>query len=145
MQRSAQKCHMAADWFAAGKSADGLVDHRLKNRSRQILLGSAFVDQRLDICLGKHAAARRDRIERLIIFGVFVQARCIGLYQGSHLVDKRTCTAGTDPVHALLHIAALEVDDLGIFPAKLDCDICLGGKLLQGGGHSDNLLHKRYA
>ena len=40
---------MTADRFSAGKSADGLIDNCLENRSRQVFFGSTVVDQRLDI------------------------------------------------------------------------------------------------
>ena len=63
---------MTADRLTACQTGDGLVHHSLENRSRQVFLGSTFVDQRLDICLGKYTAARGDRIERFIIFRIFV-------------------------------------------------------------------------
>lgn len=53
---------MAADGLAAGKAADGLIDYRLENRGGQILAGCAFVDQGLDVGLGKYAASCRDGI-----------------------------------------------------------------------------------
>ena len=65
-QRSPQESHIAADHPAARQTADRLVHHRLKDRYRQIFMRRAFVDQRLNIGLCEHAAARRDGIDRLI-------------------------------------------------------------------------------
>ena len=73
MKRTAEECNIAADRLAAGQTADGLVDNRLENGGGQILFGSAFVDQRLDIRLGENAAAGRDRIDCLVIFRVLIQ------------------------------------------------------------------------
>ena len=116
---------MTADRLTACQTGDGLVHHSLENRSRQVFLGSTFVDQRLDICLGKYTASGGDRINCLIILCVFVQSGCICLDEGCHLVDKRTCTTGTDTVHTLFHITALEINDLRILTAKLDSNIGL--------------------
>ena len=55
MERSAEESDVAADRLAAGKSADGLVDYCLEDRSRQILLSGALVDQGLNVGLGKNA------------------------------------------------------------------------------------------
>ena len=63
MQGAAQESDMAPDGFAAGQSADGLVDDRLENGGGQILSGGPVIDQGLDIGFGKYAAAGRDRIE----------------------------------------------------------------------------------
>ena len=62
MKRAAQERHVSPDGLAAGQSADGLVDHGLENRSGQVFLGGTVIDQRLNIGLGKYAAAgRRER------------------------------------------------------------------------------------
>ena len=73
-----------------------------KIEAAQVLTGRTVVDQRLDIRLGEYAAAGRDRIDRLIIFRVFIQTGSVRLKQGSHLVDKGTGTSGADPVHTLV-------------------------------------------
>ena len=144
MERSAQERYVSADRFAAGQSADGLVDHRLEDGRRQVFFGRSVVDQRLDVGLGKHTAACRDGIERVIVFRIFVQSGCVGLQKGRHLVDERACTAGTDAVHTLLHAAAFKIDDLGVLAAKLDGYICLRRIVLQRCGHSDNFLDERH-
>ena len=73
MERTTQERHMSTDRFAAGKSADGLVDHRLEDRCRQVFLGSSLVDEGLDVRLREYTAARSDGVERLIIFGILIQ------------------------------------------------------------------------
>ncbi len=143
MKRPSQKGHMPPDWFSAGKTADRLVYHRLKDGSGEILLCGALVDQGLNVRFGKYAAPGGNRVEGTVIFGVFVKPACIRLKKGSHLINKGTGSSRTDPVHTLLHITALKIDDLGILAAKLDCHIRLRGKLLESRGHADHLLHER--
>ncbi len=101
VQRAAQKRHVSPDRLAAGKTADGLIYHSLKNGGRQVFFCGPFVDQRLDIGFSEDAAPCRDGVQGMVIFRIFVEARRIRLQQGGHLVDERTGTAGTDPVHAL--------------------------------------------
>ena len=60
-------------WFSAGQSADGLVDNSLEDGGGQIFPGGTFIDQRLDVRLGKHAAAGSDGVEGLVILCVFVE------------------------------------------------------------------------
>ena len=79
VERAAKKCYGAADRLAAGQTADGLVDHRLENGCGQIFPCSSFIDERLDIGFCENAAAGRDRVDHLIIFGIFVQTGCICL------------------------------------------------------------------
>ena len=86
---------------------------------------------------------QRDRVDGLVILGVFIQTCRIRLDEGCHLVDKRTGTAGTDAVHTLLDIAALKIDDLGILTTELDGNIGLRCIMLQGSGHGDHFLDKR--
>src|SRR5699024_10548146 len=133
------------DRLAAGKAADRLVYHCLEDRRRKVLLGGPLVDQRLDIRLCKHTAACRDGIERLVILRVLVEAGCIRLEQGRHLVDKRTGTSGTDSVHTLLYIPAFKINDLGILTAKLDGNVCLRRVILERSGYRDDLLDKWHA
>ena len=143
MQRSPEEDDMPPDRFAAGQSGNGLVDDSLENGNRQIFLGGSFVDQRLDIRLGEDAAARSDRIDGLVVFGIFVQPGRICLQQGSHLVDERTGAAGADTVHALLNVAVFKIDDLGIFSAQFDRHIRLRGEEPDGRRDGNNFLCKR--
>ncbi len=61
MQRAEER-HMSTDRLAAGKTADGLVDNRLKDGGGKIFFRGALIDEGLDIGFGEHAAARRYRI-----------------------------------------------------------------------------------
>ena len=67
MQRATQKGNTAPDGFAAGQTGNGLIHHRLKNGGRQIGAGGAFVDERLNVRLGKHAAAGGNGVQFLVI------------------------------------------------------------------------------
>ena len=136
---------MPPDGLAAGQSGDGLVHHGLEDGGRQILLGGPFIDQGLDVRLREDAAAGGDGIEGLVALCVFVEPGGVGLDQGGHLVDEGAGAPGADAVHALFHIAALEVDDFSVFPAQLDGHVRLRGKLLQGGGHGDHFLGEGHA
>jgi len=70
---------VAADWFTAGKTGNGLVDDCLENRSGKILFCCTVVDERLDIRFCEYTAAGSDRVDRLIIFCIFIQTGSIRL------------------------------------------------------------------
>ena len=76
---------------------------------------------------------------------ILIETGSVRLEKISHLVDKRTCAAGTDTVHTLLNISFFEVNDLRVLAAKLDCHVSLWAIGLQAGGDSDNFLYERYA
>ena len=143
MKRAAQKCHMSADRFTACKSGDSLIDYCLENRCGKVFLGGTVIDQRLDVCFGKNTAAGSDRIKGFVILCIFIQSGCIALKKRCHLINKRTCSSGTDTVHSLFNITTLKVDDFGIFASKLNGDVSKGCKFLKGRGNSDYLLDKR--
>ena len=63
---------MSADWFTTGKTTDRLIDDSLEDRSGEIFSGRTFVDERLNICFREYTTARSDRIDCLVIFGVFI-------------------------------------------------------------------------
>ena len=142
MKGTAKKGYMPPNGLAAGKAADGLVYHRLKDGGGQILLGSALVDQGLDVGFGKDTAPGRNGIEGVIAFGVFVETGCVGLQEGCHLVDEGAGAACTDSVHPLFHIASLKIDDLGILASELDSHVGSGSELLESRGYADDLLYK---
>ena len=145
MKRSTEESNMSADWFSAGKTTDGLVDDCLEIEADRSSLVAPSFDQRLDICLGKYAAAGCNCIKCFVIFGIFVQTGCICLEKGRHLIDERSGTSGADSVHTLLNISIFKIDDLGIFAAQLDRYIGLWCIILKSGGNGNNLLDKRYA
>ena len=142
MKRASQKSDASADGSATGEAADGLIYHGLKDGCCQVFASGSLVDQRLDICLGKYAAAGRNGVNGLVISGIFVQARGVCLNQGSHLVDKRSRPARADSVHALFGIPALEINDFGVLAAKFDRDICLRRIVPQSGRNGDDFLHE---
>ncbi|CED90575.1 Hypothetical protein AAM4_0743 [Actinomyces succiniciruminis] len=144
VQRAAQEHDVAADGAAAGQAGDGLGDHGLEHGGGQVLAGGALVDQRLQVGLGEHAAARGDRVEGLVFGGEFVQAGGVGVQQLRHLVDEGAGAARAGAVHALLG-GGVQVGDLGVLAAELDDDIGLGVLGLDGAGLGDDLLHEGQA
>ena len=142
MKGAAQERDVAPDGLAACQAADGLVDDRLENRGGQVFLGRAFVDQGLDIGLGKNTAARCDGIQGSVVPGVFVEACGVSLQQRGHLVDERARAAGADPVHALLYVPVLKIDDLGVLAAQFDRDVGLGRRFFERRRDGDHFLHE---
>ena len=63
MQGPAQKSHVSANRLSTGKARNRLVDDCLENGSRQVFLGRAFIDERLDVGLGKYAASGGNGVE----------------------------------------------------------------------------------
>ena len=143
MERTSEKCNVTADWLAAGKTADGLVDNCLKNRGGEVFFCGSFVDERLDVSFCKNTTTCCDRIQCLIVSGICIQTGSICLKKRCHLVNKRTCTAGTDTIHTLFHISAFKIYDFGVFTAKLNGYICLRSKLLKRGRYCNDFLNKR--
>ena len=139
LQGAAQKGHVPANGATAGQARDGLRDDGLEDRSGDVLLGGAFVQEGLHVGLGEHAAAARDRVDDLVVAGELVEARSIGVEQGSHLVDEGARAAGALAVHALFDVA-VEVDDLGVLAAELDGDVGLGDEGLDRRLVGDDLL-----
>ena len=137
---AAQERHMAADGFSAGKAADSLVYHCLKNRRRQVFLCRALIDQRLNVRFCKYTAAGRDGVKGMIVFGILVQAGSVRLKKRSHLVNEGACTAGADAVHTLFHIAALKINDFRVLAAQLNSHIGLGRCFFKGCRYGHNLL-----
>src|SRR5699024_7932726 len=111
---------MSPDRLAAGQAADSLVYHSLENRGSQIFLGSAVVDQRLDISFRENSASGGNGIKGLIVFCVFIKTGSVCLQKRRHLVDVGTCAAGADTVHTLFYVASFKIDDLGVLASKLN-------------------------
>ena len=141
VKRAAQKGHIAPDRTALGQAADGLVHHRLEDGNRQVLLGSALIDEGLQVTFGKDTAACGNGIDLLVVPGIFIQPGGIGAEQRCHLVDEGAGAAGADPVHTLVP-AAGEVEDLGVLSPQLDGNIGLGIAAVQALAHRDDLLNK---
>ena len=74
-----RKCHIAPDWFTTGKTADGLIHNSLENGCCQVRLGCTFVDQGLNVGFGKYTATGSDRIDGIVVLGIFVKTGSICL------------------------------------------------------------------
>ena len=144
MQRAAEEGDVAADGTAACEAGDGLHDDGLEDGGGNVFLLRSLVEQRLNIGLGKDAAARGDRVDDGVVAGELVQAGCVRVEQGRHLVDERAGAARAGAVHALLD-AAVEVDDLRVLAAELDGNVGARDDALDGGLVSDDLLDERHA
>ena len=141
LQRAAQEGDVAADGTAACQARDGLGHDGLEDGGSHVLGAGALVEQRLDVGLGKNAAAAGDGIDGGGVGRELVEAARVGVQQGCHLVDERTRAAGAGAVHALLD-AVVEIDDLGVLAAQLDGDIGGRDEGLDGTLAGDDLLDK---
>ncbi len=142
VQGTAEEGHVAADRLSLRKAGNGLNDHGLENGGRQILLPRAVVDQGLDVGFGEHAAACGNGIKRIVMPRIFIEPGSICLQKRRHLVDEGAGAAGTGSVHALLDIAVLKINDLGILAAKLNGNIGQRGNSLDGGSLGHHLLYE---
>ena len=73
VKRSAKKGDLALNGTPLCEVADGLIDHRLKDRKRNIRLLCTVVHECLNIRLGKDTTARGNRIDTLSLFGKCIQ------------------------------------------------------------------------
>ena len=142
-QRAAQEDDGAVDRTAGRQTGDGLGGDGGEDGGRQIRLGGAVVDQRLQVGFGEHAAAGCDRIQRGVVLGHLVEAFGVGVQQRGHLVDERAGTARAGAVHTLLR-RRLEISDLGVLAAQLDDDVGLRVFGVDRLGLGDDLLDERY-
>ena len=141
LQRAAQEGDVAADGTAARQTRDGLGHDSLEDGGGHVLGAGALVEQRLDVGLGKNAAAAGNGIDGGGVGREFVKAAGVSVQQGCHLIDERARAAGAGAVHALLN-AIIEVDDLGVLAAQLDGDIGGRDEGLDGTLAGDDLLDK---
>ena len=125
VEGTAQERHRAADGLPARQARDGLVHHRLEDAGRNVFPARPFVDERLDVRLGKDAASRRDGVDGRVAARQLVQAGGVRGEQARHLVDEGARAAGAGAVHPLLQ-AAGEIGDLGVLPAQLDGHVRVG-------------------
>ena len=139
VKRTAQKSNVALNLMAGCKTCDRLVDDSLKNRGSEVFLTRAIVDQRLNVSLGKNAAARGNRINVRISFCQFVQTVGIGFQQTCHLINEGPGSAGTRSVHFLFKRCA-EKRDFGIFAAKFNGNVGLRTNDFDRFGAGDNFL-----
>ena len=144
MQRSAKECNVSANRFTACKTTDSLVDNCLENGGSQIFSCSTVIDEWLDIRLCKYTAASGDGVHGFVIFCIFVKTGSVCLKKRCHLVNKRTCTTGTDTIHTLLNIPAFKINDFSIFTAELNSYIGLRSVVLKSRGYGYDFLNERY-
>ena len=119
----------------------GLVGHGLEDGGGHVGGSGTLVEQRLDVRLGKDAAAGGDGVDLRGALGQLVQAGGVSVQQRRHLVDERAGAAGAGAVHALLD-AIVEVDDLGVLAAELDGAVGLRNEGLHGALGGNDLLDK---
>ena len=141
LQRATQEGDVAADGTAARQARDGLGHDSLEDGGSHVLGAGALVEQRLDVGLGKNAAAAGDGIDGGGVGSELVEAARVGVQQGCHLIDERARAAGAGAVHALLD-AVVKVDDLGVLAAQLDGDIGGRDEGLDGTLAGNDLLDK---
>ena len=144
MQRSAKECNVSANRFTACKTTDSLVDNCLENGGSQIFSCSTVVDEWLDIWLCKYTTSCSNRVQCFVILCVFVKTGSVCLKKRCHLVNKRTCTTGTDTIHTLFNIPAFKINDFSIFTAELNSYIGLRSVVLKSRGYGYNFLNERY-
>ena len=145
MQRSAKECNVSANRFPACKTTDSLVDNCLENGGSQIFSCSTVIDEWLDIRLCKYTTSCSNSVKCFVILCIFVKTGSVCLKKRCHLVNKRTCTTGTDTIHTLFNIPAFKINDFSIFTTELDSYIGLRSVVLKSRGYGYNFLNKRYA
>ena len=121
-QRAAEEQHIALDLASLCQTGDGLVDDRLENRSRNVFLACALVEQRLDIRLREYAAAACDGVDAFRALREPVELGRGDVEQHGHLVDERAGTARARAVHALLQLTG-QKDNLRVLAAQLDDNV----------------------
>ncbi|KAF5028097.1 hypothetical protein DSECCO2_662630 [anaerobic digester metagenome] len=123
---------------------DGLVDDRRKDGGCDVVMVCALVEQRLNVRLCEHAAARSDGIKALGARGVIVHLLRSDIQQGGHLINKGAGAAGAGAVHAHLQ-PVFQEENFGVLAAQLNGGIGVGQTVAQGDAGRKNLLHKRDA
>ena len=140
-QRTAEEQHIALDLASLCQTGQGLVDDRLENRRRDVLLARALVEQRLDVALGEYAAAGGDGIQTLGMLCQLIQLGRGDVEQNRHLVNKGTRAAGTRAIHSLFQLSGQE-HDLGVLAAQLDDNVRLRDKPSDAFSRRKDLLHE---
>ena len=141
VQGAAQKDDLALQLPPLGQTSDGLVNHRLEDGRRHILLPAALVQDGLDVALGKYAAAAGDGVDLFVLQRQLVQLIAGHIHQCGHLVDEGAGAASAAAVHAFFQSAA-EEDDLGVLAAQLNDRIGAGDEGVHCGGSGVHLLHE---
>ena len=139
VQGASEEHDGSANRAPARQAGDGLGGNGVEDGGGQVLVGGTLVDERLNIRLGEHAAARGDRVELGVAGCQLAEAGGVRVQEGRHLVDERAGAARAGAVHALLG-GGVQVGELGVLAAQLDDDVDLGVEALGGLGAGDDLL-----
>ena len=102
-------------------------------------MGGTLVDERLNIRLGEHTAARGDRVELGVAGRQLAEAGGVRVQEGRHLVDEGTGATRAGAVHTLLG-GGVQVGELGVLAAQFDDDVDFGVEVLGGLGPGDDFL-----
>ena len=129
------------DQMAAFLNTDASGLNELASRSRNILAGTTFVQQGQDIRLGKNTTAGGNRVDVATARGQLVEAGRIGIKEGCHLIDERTCTTGAGLVHTLFNATRKE-GDFSILTAEFYCDIHIRNAPAYAFGRSYDFLNE---
>jgi hypothetical protein len=113
-ERPAKQDYPSAYWAATSQAGDSLGGDRLKDRRSQVFVTSSIVQQRLEVCFGKHSATRSDWVQGGETGSQFIQAARVGAEQCGHLVDEGSGPASARSVHSLFDYR-FEIGDLGVF------------------------------
>lgn len=118
-ERAAKEGNFSVYRTAAGETGNGLVHHGLENGKGNIFMGGPLIQQSLDVCFGKYAAAGGNGINPFRFGSQLSKTGGVHGKKGGHAVDKGTGAAGAGAVHPLVH-AVPKIGNLLIFPAQLD-------------------------
>ena len=138
------------DFHTLGQATDGLFCNGVEARKGDIFLGDTVVEHRLDVRLGEHTATARDFIDLLATLGIAFEYFGLDTEEFCDLVDKCTCTAGADPVHA--HVGGYELarcfvlfeeNNLGVLTTEFDSDSRFGVGGTHGECVGDDFLYKK--
>ncbi len=142
-ERTAAEQDRRAHFPAAGQGGENLQNHRLEDRSGNLLLGYLAAEQVLQIRFRKDPAAGGHRVEGGVAAGERVQLGDRNHQQGRHLIQKGPGAPGASPVHAHIGpILLIEKDDFGIFAADIDQCPHLRITLMDYLRRSDHFLNK---
>ena len=146
-QGTALKDDGGLDLQALGKTADGLLDDGMEGGEGDVLPPATLVQNGLDICLGKDAAAAGDAVDRGACRRQGFKVLRRHLQKGGDLVDERAGAAGAASVHAhvgggeLLGLRVeIEEDDLGVLAPQFNGRPGLGVEVAHGAGVGHHLL-----
>ena len=115
----------------------------MKNRRCNIAFVYLSGKEVLNVGFGKHAAARCNRVVVFSLFGKSVHILNFNVEEGSHLLNKRTCSACAVSVHTDVGIfARTEKNHFGILAANVNEGFYIWVFFFYHVGGSNYLLNK---